>query len=205
MNSGFIYRIFYTNQCKECIKLLELIHKDEEMKKWFNYKCLDNMTAKQLEKIELKHAPSIVISSNNSNTVYEGARECSKWFNNFTKNRATYQMKQVEARRRMNAKKNLEEKRNGFLEYNEEEMEGMADTYSYVNTDMPQIKNYIPVGQEDNFKILTINDKGSKMSKRDTDNQISNIRTERTSEVKNIQQILERQQISAVMNANGHN
>jgi len=201
-----IIRLFYSNKCKECMNIWQVVC-NEDIKRMFIPVCLDNYTSKDIEKLSIKRIPSIVVSvENHKPAVYEGSFECSKWLNTFTANRRKNLLQRVEQQRKTIQKDNNEHKENGPIEYTSNEMDGVADEYAYLNTDLSQPKNFLPIGME-NTQIhtpnnLTYNDK---LTAREMASQQNTLKNARAADEQQIKQIMEQNQINAVLNTQVYN
>ena len=153
-------RLFYSVKCNECMNLLQVIT-NENIIKMFIPVCLDNFSSSQISTLSIKEIPAIVISSENTTPiVYEGPQNCSSWLNSFIINRRKNLIQQVENNRKniQQAQNELSKNEGGAIEYNENEMEGISDTYAYNNAELAQPKNYVLVGNEDKQHIVTVNE-----------------------------------------------
>lgn len=155
--SRLFIRLFYSTKCKECMNIWQVIY-NEGIARIFIPLCLDNFTAKQISTISIREIPAIVISQENQPpTIFEGPVKCSQWLNNFIINRRKNMAMQIDAQRKLIQKEHaLARKQDGgVLEFNESEMEGITDCYAYHLTDLCQPKNYIMVGDENKYNIIT--------------------------------------------------
>lgn len=202
-----IIRLFYSNKCKECMNLWQVIC-NEDIKRVFIPVCLDNYTSKDIEKLSIKRIPSIVVSvENHKPAVYEGPFECSKWLNTFTANRRKNLLQRVEQQRKTIQKETNEQKENGPIEYTSIEMDGIADDYAYLNTELSQPKNFLPIGMENANQIHTPNNLvyNDKLTARELSMQRSSLENTRANDEQHIKQTMEQNQINAVLNNSVYN
>ena len=161
-----IIRLFYSTKCEECMNLWQVI-KNENISKMFTPVCIDTFNSKQLETIAIKLVPAIVISSENQpSSIFEGTMKCSQWLTSFTINRRRNLALQVNEQRKLIQKAQAQDRiqNEGALEYNEAEMEGISDSYSYNNIELYQPKNFVTVGNEEHAKIVTLHTKTDRKS-----------------------------------------
>ena len=198
-----IIQLFYSAQCKACNELWTVIL-NEGMQRMFTPVCLDNMNPKTIAELKLERIPAIVISSEDKlqPVIYEGSKSCSEWLNTVIQNRRNTLKQQIENQRKLIQQKQVAAriKEQGALEYISEEMDGVTDTYSYVATDLYQPKNFVPVGQEQNFNVITPQDKERKFTHEDLSIQMKNIIGTRSKDTNEYQKIMEQQQIQSVLN-----
>lgn len=151
-------RLFFSNRCEECANLRQVIN-NEGINKMFISICVDQFSSKQCQQLSIKEVPAIVVSAENQRPlVYEGPMKCSQWLTNFTLNRRKNLAQQVDQDRRLIQKAHFQTRTQdgGPIEYNEAEMEGISDGYSYNREfDVGQPKNFVPVGFEDKYFIKT--------------------------------------------------
>lgn len=203
-------RIIYSTKCRECINLLQVI-KNEGMDNMFIFVCLDNFTSKQLANLGLgnsKELPIIVVSSQNQpSMIIEGPQKCSQWINNFTMNRRKNIIQQVESRRKEieQAQATARNQDGGPIEFVQDEMDGISDNYAYNGTDLPQPKNFVVVGNEENYNIRTMNVDDEKLDKSKMMAELSGLEKSRNNESSLFKQMMEREVINAVVNRNGVN
>tara|TARA_Y100000780_G_C13619207_1_gene391854 strand:+ start:288 stop:914 length:627 start_codon:yes stop_codon:yes gene_type:complete len=204
MDNKIYYRIYYTKKCNECLKLMNVII-NEGITPMFILICLDSLSSKEIGIIakQINLFPTIIISHENRNEVYDGPVKCSQWLNTFIKNRRMSIINNVNQRRKMIAKKQLELKlkNDGINEYNEDEMEGIADEYAYnTNMDIYQSKNFIPVGKEEYYNIITPQNQLNKMDVKNVRDKLSELEKTRNNDFNEINKFLEKEQINTVMN-----
>lgn len=197
------YRIYYTKRCKDCLQLLNVIM-NEGIQKMFILICLDELSQEQLISLssQLNLFPTIIISNEKRSEAYQGPQECSQWLNTFLQNRRLSIMQRVTQQRRLIARKQYLEKmkNDGVMEFNEEEMDGITDSYAFNTTiDLAHSKNFIPVGQEENFNIVTPQNRFSKLDYKTVKSKLSDIEKERNLDVNDITSFLEKEQIRSIL------
>jgi molecular chaperone DnaK (HSP70) len=195
--------LYYTTHCGACVELFIIIM-NEGIKDIFILKCLDGFSSEQLCSLPMKQLPAIILEDQNGMYhVYEGAKQCGNWINAIIQNRRLNINMHVENQRKMIQKEHANlRNQNGYseLEYNEEEMEGVSDSYSYVATDLHQAKNFIPVGQEENFNIVTPQMKEATLKKDEMIKNINFLKDDREKDTNELKKIMEQKQIYAVKN-----
>ena len=197
-------RLFYSNKSQECTNLWQVII-NENIAKIFIPICLDNYSSQQLSQLRIKEIPAIVISSDKQpSAIYEGPQQCSHWLTNFTINRRQNLVSHVEAQRKLiqRAQAIARQQDGGALEYIEAEMDGVTDGYAYNATDLCQPKNFITVGEEEKYNIITPQFNENKINAKDMQSQISQLETNRNNDNKKIMEQMEQNQIKAVINYN---
>lgn len=164
--------------------------------------CLDRMSSRELAQLKLEKVPTIIITAPNQNPqLMEGPKQCSQWLNQIIQNRRNNMMQYVEQQRRLIQKQQQDKKmQEGCLEFIGEEMDGVSDAYSYLATDMYQPKNFIPVGQEENYRMATIQVTENKLTKDEMTRNLTDIRNNREKDTEELKQIMEENQIQQIMN-----
>ena len=111
------------------------------------------------------------------------------------------QREQTEANRKniQQAQNELRKNEEGAIEYNENEMEGISDSYSYNNVDLAQPKNFVMVGNEDKQHIVTVNENESKFSKNELRAKMSELNIQRNIDTKEYSQFMEQSQIQKIV------
>ena len=199
-------RIFYSTKCKECINLWQVIN-NEGIGRLFIPVCLDNFNSKQIASImtSIRAIPTIVISAENQKTaIYEGPQNCSQWLTQFTLNRRKNIAQQVEQQRKLIQKSQYIAKtqEDGAAEFNEAEMDGISDNYSYNHTDLCQPKSFVMIDTEDQNSILTPQIKEGKIDMHSMKKQLLDLESSRSSDNQQFMKNMEQNQIKAVINYN---
>jgi len=182
------------------MNLLQVIT-NENIIKMFIPVCLDNFSSSQISSLSIKEIPAIVISSENTiPIVYEGPQNCSSWLNSFIINRRKNLINQVENNRKniQHAQNELRKNEGGAIEYNETEMEGISDSYSYNNTELAQPKNFVLVGNEDKQHIVTVNENENKFNKNELRARMSELEMQRNTDTKEYVNFMEQSQIQKI-------
>lgn len=201
------FRLFFSNICSECINLWSVI-RNENIANIFIPVCVDDFSIKDLSKLEVSVVPSIVISSDNRpSEIYEGPVACSRWLTNFTMNRRKNLAARVDQQRRIiqKAQSEVRKQEDGALDYAEAEMEGVSDMYSYTGTDLCQSKNFVMVGDENRYNILTPQIVEGKVDLNTMRKQMELVQDSRLKDTQQFMKIMEREQIKAVINHNNTN
>ncbi len=196
-------QLFYSKKCQACNELWTVII-NEGLQRMFVPVCLDNMSTKNIAELKLERIPAIVILSDTQRPiVYEGSKNCGDWINTIIKNRRLNTKQHVETQQRLvNQNKSMirSNEQGSALEYVMEEMDGVSDAYSYVATDMYQPKNYVPVGQENSFGLVTPQDTEHKINAIDITANIREVMRGRERDTIELQKNMEQQQIQIIMN-----
>jgi hypothetical protein len=137
--------------------------------------------------------------------IFEGPQKCSEWLNSFIVNRRKNLAYMVDEKRRLiqKAQSAIRVQEGGPLEYNETEMDGIADNYSYNAIDIAQPKSFMTIGDEDKHNIITFQNKSGKEEKISSDlmkKQMITIENARNADNQKFAEIMEKSQIEAVIN-----
>jgi len=195
-------QLLYSTKCQACMELWRVIN-NEGIQQMFIPVCLDRMSSKDISQLKLEKIPSIIIvSPNTPPQILEGPKHCGNWLNQIIQNRRNTMMQQIDTQRRLIQKQQQEKKmqEGGALEFIGEEMEGISDAYSYLATDMYQPKNFIPVGQEENYRMATIQMKENKISTDELSRNISDLRNNREKDSDEMKRTMEQNQLQIIMN-----
>ena len=202
-------RIFYSTKCKECINLWQVIY-NEGIARMFIPVCLDNFNSKQIATMmsSVQAIPAIVVSAENQpSAIFEGPQRCSQWLTNFTLNRRRNMAQEVNHQRKLIQKAQTVARgedggTDGFVDA---EMDGISDTYSYNATDLCQPKNFVMVGDEDKYTIMTPQITEGKIDIDTMKRQLADLETSRGSDTTQFMHMMEQNQIRAVVNYNNIN
>ncbi len=198
-----IFQLFYSHKCKACQELINVIV-NEGIMRMFVPICLDYMNQSDIIRMNFKYVPTIiVIGDNQQSTVYEGPEKCGPWINTLIQRRRS-QIKQYAETQRKNVQKinNMITSGNSnapALEYIADEMEGVTDGYAFVATDLYQPKNFVPIGQEKNFNLLTPQDNEKKIGHHEMDSHLSELSMTRDRDNVVMQKTMEQNQLNAIM------
>lgn len=206
--------LYYSKNCEVCSNIMKIMH-NNDLLKMFELKCIDNKTYdNEISKLGITHVPTILIVQTQGGRTMRGiysANDAFKWVDSILENRRQYQMKLADENRQLiqrNTTKN--QLKYGLYDYCPEEAEGISDAYAYFNKDeskdidAAQPKMFLPVGQDANFRVLTIpDDNKTKLSKKDQEQLMSKLTTQRTCQENQLKTMYEQQQIDCVLsNAN---
>ncbi len=196
-------RLFYSPRCAECSNLWTVI-KNENIEKLFIVVCVDNFTSKEMQQLDIKEVPAIILSAENQpSALYEGPQKCSEWLTNFTINRRKNIAHYVETQRKLIQNEQATIKaQEGILEYTEAEMDGITDNYSFNHTELYQPKSFVTVGNEDKFNILTPIVEENKITNDVMRKNLLSVNAARDTETKQIMQTMEQNQIKKILNYN---
>ncbi len=198
------FRLFFSKTCDECSNLWRVIC-NENIANIFILVCVDDFSIKDLSKLEVSIVPSIVISSDNQpSEIYEGPVLCSRWLTGFTMNRRKNLAARVDNQRRIiqKAQSDVRKQEDGALDYAEAEMEGVSDMYSYTGTDLCQSKNFVMVGDENKYNILTPQIVEGKVDLNTMKRQMQIVEDSRAKDTQHFMKTMERDQIKAIVNHN---
>ncbi len=198
-----IIQLFYSTKCKACNELMMVIV-NEGMQRMFMPVCLDEMSPKNIAELKLERIPAIVIITDNQTPmIFEGSKNCGEWLNNIIRNRRVNMKQYVNNQRKLVQQSQTVActKEQETLEYINEEMDGVSDAYAYVATDIFQPKNFVPVGQEHHFSVVTPQDKEDKLSNIDTTNKLKEVVRTRDFDTCELQKQMEKQQIQTIINS----
>jgi hypothetical protein len=203
--SNLFIRLFYSTTCKACNELWAVIS-NEGIQKMFVPVCLDKMTSKDLSKLSITKVPAIVISGENQHpAIYEGPQQCSVWLNSLIQNRRTNMKQYVENQRKLIQKNQAQARiqEGGAMEFVGDEMEGISDGYAYMSMDIYQPKNFVPVNQENNFRIITaqVNNE-TKIDKERMTRELNVLKGSRDQDTEGLKRMMEQNQINAIFTAN---
>jgi hypothetical protein len=170
--------------------------------------CLDNFSSKKISQLKIKEVPAIVVSCKNQpSSIFEGPHQCSQWLTTLMYNRRKTICARVEQQRKLIQKKHAEirSQEGNIIEYIAEEMDGISDNYAYNMTDLCQPKNFIPVGDEDKYNIITPQTSCSKIDMITMKKQLANLENSRKNDNNKFVDIMEKQQIQTILNSGFNN
>jgi hypothetical protein len=170
--------------------------------------CLDNLSSKKISQLKIKEVPAIVVSCENSpSSIFEGPQQCSQWLTSLMYNRRKNICERVEKQRKFIQKKQAEMRslEGGAIEYNAEEMDGISDNYAYNMTDLCQPKNFVQIGSEDKYNIVTPQTTCNKIDMLTMKKQLANLETSRKNDNNKFSDIMEKQQIQTILNSGFNN
>src|SRR5437762_12388585 len=119
----------------------------------------------------------------------------------FTSNRRRTLAQIVDQQRRLIQKAQADERirTDGALEYVDAEMDGITDNYSYNNIDLCQPKNFVMVGSEDKYSIMTPLNNDGKLDLETMRKQMTEQDSARNADTRQFMQMMEQNQIKAVI------
>ena len=199
-------RIFYSMKCQECINLWQVIY-NEGIARMFIPVCLDNFNSKQIATMmsTVQSIPAIVVSAENQpSAIFEGPQRCSQWLTNFTTNRRKNMVHEVEKQRKLvqKAQAAIKYQDGGADGFTEAEMDGISDNYAYNATDLCQPKNFVMVGDEDKYNIMTPYIKEGKVDTESMKRQLAELEASRNADKDQFMSMMEQNQIRAVVAGN---
>lgn len=214
--SGYL---FYSKKCDTCINLRTIMN-TQNMLKDFNEKNIDNMSIEEINKLGLQTVPTILIVYTYSNGesrqgLYEGENAFT-WVENVVNTRRQNMMKYNEETRRLIQNNRVKKQvREGVLDYCDTENSGVSDGYAYFSEkieidkqlDLAQPKSFLPYGQDNNFRILSIpvseEDKkrqGYKINDKDQKKMTADLEKMRNIQDEQIKQSMQSEQIDSIIN-----
>ena len=171
-DNGFtLYGIlFYSNKCKYCYELRNIIHSNG-LTYYIQEMLVDEMKEEQIASWGLECVPTLVVVYENRNqnirnkTVYK-EKEVFEWVE-----QRILQKKQIQANSSENTRQSIisdniaAKKKDNIHDYHPLETNSSSDIYSYwfkdmsKDTGLAQPKNFLPYGQDEDYRIATYNDK----------------------------------------------
>lgn len=172
----------------------------------FKDHCVDDMDIDALTKYGFKYVPAILVVAAGSTQMGLHERSAAvRWANELIANRRQLAAMQSEHSRKLIQQSQVEDRqRNGLFDYVPEEAEGFSDTYSYWNdnieadVDYAQPKSFMPYGQDEAHRIVTVQADERKFTEQDTRRLERAAENERKQQVIEMRAIMEQQQIQAV-------
>ena len=163
------------------------------------------MSPSELMKLGINFVPTLVVFNRDHKTnkiinqnIFE-EKKAFEWVENICRNRRENIIKTTEQSRKLiQSTNNRLRQEHGIMEHNPQESQGKSDTYAYWSDNMandkniPQPKNYLAYGSDEQNKIITLNDNNhNKVSKFDTPkllSEIENIRKTQDLQIDSINQ-----------------
>jgi thioredoxin-like negative regulator of GroEL len=176
---------------------------NEGIMKVFIPVLLDNFSSKDIASLSIREVPAIVISAENQPAaIFEGPQKCSQWLNNFTFNRRKNLAQQVDQQRKLIQKAQAEMRiqEDGAIEYAEAEMDGISDNYAYNHTDLCHPKNFVAIGDEDKYSIMTPQLIEGKVDEGAMKKYLAELESSRMAENTQFMKHMEQSQIKSVIN-----
>ena len=198
------YTLFYAAGDPESMNIYNIILQNE-LGRLFEATDVTKMSVSELERLQMKNLPTIVVSSANSRPdVRDGPRECAQFLNTMIVNRRATQIQEAETRMKMiqRAQKESRLKTEGPSEYSEAEMAGTSDNYSYMQSDVFQPKSFVLVGQEDSVNVVTPQLNESKISKKQMTSDLTSLERQRKQDLNSYKTNMEQKQIDAIFGMN---
>lgn len=164
---------------------------------------LDNFSSKDIASLSIREVPAIVISAENQPAaIFEGPQKCSQWLNNFTFNRRKNLAQHVDQQRKLIQKAQAEMRiqEDGAIEYAEAEMDGISDNYAYNHTDLCHPKNFVSIGDEDKYSIMTPQLVEGKVDESTMKKYLAELESSRMAENNQFMKQMEQSQIKSVIN-----
>lgn len=200
--SSIEYRLFYTADDKEAMNIYNVIVQQGMMGLFRFTDVVNDLSIEQLERLQMKTVPTIVVSSSGSRPmVYDGPQACSRFLNELIINRRATQAEDVELRMKavQRAQRDARLKSDGPSEYSEAEMSGKSDNYAYMQTDMAQPKSFVLVGQEDTTSVITPQLQESKIGRNKMLSDMSALTRQRDQDLNSYKTDMEARQIDAIL------
>jgi hypothetical protein len=198
------YTLFYANGDSESMNIYNIILRND-LGRIFEATDVTQMSVNELERLQMKKLPTIVISSaNTSPDVRDGPSACAQFLNMMIVNRRATQIQEAETRMKMiqMAQKESRMKTEGPSEYSEAEMSGSSDNYSYMQSDVFQPKAFVLIGQEDTLNVITPQLNETKINKKQMSADLSTLERQRQMDLSGYKTDMEQRQIDAIFNIN---
>jgi hypothetical protein len=182
--------LFYSPRCESSANFIRIIT-SEKINQMFNLINIDTMSRDQILNLGISKTPMLVLRDQNNQTigVHEG-QATFVWLNNLIQFRRQNMSKIIQENRKKLIQSNMAQNINKDLVGGKtDEMTGISDNYSYVDIDYTPSKNFLPYGQDSDFKILTFKDNQGKITNTDLNSKISeynNMRSKTDTEIKTI-------------------
>jgi len=191
--------LFYSKNCASSMNIIQIIQ-NQGLMQAFRLFCVDDMTDEQVSQSGLTAVPTIIIyGQNNQRQVFEGKRAFD-WLQSLMINRQQWMMK-VEENRRNILKHNAMINNGGPQGFIQTEMSGLSDDYAYLAMDMAQPKQYMMKGQDENYSIITLKGKDTKLGEREQKDLVNQYQRNRDIQSDQLAKIVEQQIINCVYDA----
>lgn len=183
--------LFYSPRCESSANFIRIIT-SERINQMFNLISIDTMSTEQIISLGInKKTPILVLRDNNNKTigVHDG-QSAFEWLNNLIQFRRQNMAKIVEENRKKILQANIAQNINrDLVSGKSDELNGISDSFSYINLDYTSPKSFLPYGHDNEFKILTFKDNQNKISNNEMNSKISeynNMRTKTDADIKDI-------------------
>jgi hypothetical protein len=172
--------LFYSPRCESSANFIRIIT-SEKINNMFNLISIDNMSTEQVIGLGIKRTPMIVLRNQNNETIgtHEGSA-AFEWLNNLINFRRQNMAKIVEEnRKKLIQSNNAQNLNKDSVMGKSDEILGISDNFSYIDIDYTPSKSFMPVGQDNNYRILTFNNNQDKIkiNDRDMNNKINEYNT----------------------------
>jgi hypothetical protein len=204
--------LYYSTRCEYCLNLMTIME-NQGLIDMFTQHCVDNMSSNDIVKLGIRTVPTLLLINTQNGQQQKGIYENEKafnWVESVVSNRRQQMIKQAENTRKLiqvnEMKKRMKE---GLVGYCQSEVEGLSDSYAYWKDDMSkdidsaQPKSYLPLGQDEQYSIMTIPiDKKSdyKLNKNTQKQLIKDLEKTRDTQDNEIKSMMEKEQIIKVIN-----
>jgi hypothetical protein len=193
------FLFFYCSKDCEFSVRMHRILESEGILQMFDQYDIYNLTSKELVGFGLDQVPAIVTVDNNGKKTRDQGPDAFTWVSKFIQNRRHNMAMTANANRLKILERNMElNKNNSVAKFSKAEMTGLSDGYAYLQTDLPQSKNYVGLGLKEQA-IVTIQEQG-KMSKQDTGAAIKNYEKERQNQENVIKKGMEESRLIHIYN-----
>lgn len=199
--------LFYSNRCQYCSELRGIMER-QDMANLFRQICVDGIDHNELTiKMGITRVPTMVLINQHGQKqqIREG-EDAMKYVEEYVMNRRANIMMMTEQTRRlinMNHIKNRME--DGLNSHSQMEREGVSDQYAYATEkeDWGQPKSFLPVGDDAKYEIIALQSDSDKITinKAEQEKRMANIAKLRKQEECNLRDIMEREQITKIINA----
>lgn len=177
--------LFYSNKCNSCKNFIQLL-KNNNINNLFKMKCIDGIQIDKLLKTGIKNVPTLLIKGQNGKTALYECINAFIWIDNFIKYNKNAPSQ--------------EENIVSFLDgYKVDELEGISDTYAFLQSDDPLPKSFQPYGKDNQFKILTLPSNNEKILDKDQNILLKKIESERDKQTQQLREQMEKTHLDIMM------
>jgi glutaredoxin len=199
--------LFYSKNCQQCTKIINYLQ-EKGLMIFITAICVDTLSLEELEKLKLNitTVPTLTIGTGNGWMVHQGSTNCWKYIETIVSARKQ-NMKEI-ANGRMNAANADRGGNAGPVAYKDNEMgESCKDDYSFLDLDVPLIKNHRPFmneGEDDKIVLFHVSKKdvNSKFTDEQMRKMVNNEKNKRRTDEEKIKKVNEQTQIQSYMDRN---
>lgn len=196
--------LFFSPKCQQSVKIINYLEVNS-LVRFVRRINLDIMSTSELQQLNLQFRviPTIIVKTSGGYAIHEGKRKCWEFLEQIIKGRRESMISIASGRMSAaNADRGLGQ---GPVGYKESEMSGGDDDYTFLDMDVPLIKNHRPFirdGENDQIVLLTMDKDLDKIKGDEAKKMMSEIEKQRRSEDSHVKQVNERQQIDCYLDRN---